>query len=140
MRTARDTVAFLLTAVLLAACGASPPPSPTLPEGEPTVIIQSPVSGAPAPVGQPLLVTARAADVVGVSRVDLRVGGIVVDSASAGTPLTDFVAEMQWTPSADGVETLEVIAYREDGTASAPATVLVAIVLPGESPLPGEDA
>jgi len=139
----RLILCVLLAMLLVAACTSSPPPSPTIgPGGQPTVVIESPASGSPTPVGQPLAVQARADDIQGsgVNRIDLRVNDILVDSES--TPglvaQTMFVAQLSWTPSADEVVTLTVIAYRPDGTPSPPASVTVAVVFGDASPQPGD--
>jgi len=122
--------------VIVAACSSAPPtPSPP-PGGQPSVIIESPANGSPTPVGQPLVVQAQATDSgPGVNRIDLRVGGILVDSQ--GTPglvaQPSFSAALQYVPSADGVVTISVTAYRADGTASLPAEITVAVVIAGAS-------
>ena len=122
--------------VIVAACSSAPPtPSPP-PGGQPSVIIESPANGSPTPVGQPLVVQAQATDSgPGVNRIDLRVGGILVDSE--GTPglvaQPSFSATLQYVPSADGVVTISVTAYRADGTASPPAEITVAVVIAGAS-------
>ncbi|HUG49271.1 MAG TPA: Ig-like domain-containing protein [Candidatus Limnocylindria bacterium] len=131
----------VLAAVLVAACTSAPTTTPTIgPGGRPGVAIDSPANGSPTPVGQPLIVQARAEDPngSGVNRIDLRVGDILVDSESTVglVPQASFSAALSWTPSADGVVTLSVTSYRPDGTASPPATITVAVTLSGQSPPP----
>ncbi len=130
-------------ALIVLACTSGPPATPTPgPEGQPTIVIESPASGSPTLVGQPLVVQARALDTIGVSRIDLRVGDILIDSVSApgGVPQSTFAAALRWTPSAESTVSVSVIAYRADGTPSAPATITVAVIRePGSTipPTPG---
>jgi hypothetical protein len=148
MRSVTRNLALVIVLGLLAtACGAGPTVTPSpVPGGQPTVVIESPVNGAPTPIGQPLTVDVRADDLaVGVNRIDLLVGGILVDieSTPGDVPQPMFAVGLQWTPTAEGSHTLTAIAYRPDGTASQPAEVTVAVVLaglslpPGLSPTPG---
>jgi hypothetical protein len=139
---ARLSLITALVGLIVLACGSpSPTPSPTAAAGgQPTIVIEFPASGTPTMVSQPLSVVVRAVDTVGVSRVDLRVGDILVDSVRApgGVPQTNFVATLQWVPSAAIDVTLAAVAYRADGTASEPATVLVQVLHDGSAPTPGE--
>lgn len=126
--------------VIVAACSSGPPATPSVaPSGLPNVIIESPANGSPTPVGQPLAVQATATDAGGgVNRLDLRVGGILVDSEDTPGQVAQptFSALLEYVPSADGVVTIAVTAYRPDGTASPPAEISVAVVVRGASPLP----
>jgi hypothetical protein len=139
---ARLSLIIALVGLIVLACGSpTPSPSPTTAAGgQPTIVIEFPASGTPTMVSQPLSVVVRAVDTVGVSRVDLRVGDILVDSVRApgGVPQTNFVATLQWVPSAAIDVTLAAVAYRSDGTASEPATVLVQVLHDGSPPTPGE--
>src|SRR5687767_12199797 len=114
--------------VLLAvACTSAPPlavpitPAPIA--GLPTISVSSPVNGAVLPLGVPIAVVATATDTAGVSRIDLAADGVVVDSystpGSVGQPTV--AAQLNWTPAVAGAHALTAIAYRPDGTASAPA-------------------
>lgn len=97
--------------------------------GVPVVVIDSPPSGAAAGVGQAIFIQSTATDEVGVARVDLSVDDTVVRSDSppdAAAP-PQFSLLQAWTPDAAGQVTVRVIAYREDGTASEPASILIEV-------------
>ena len=121
-------------AAIAAACtsiapAAAPSPTTVAVAGLPTVSVSSPANGAIIPLGALTPVVASATDTSGVSRIDLAVNGVVVDSyatpASVGQPTV--AAELHWTPSAAGAHALSVVAYRPDGTPSAPAFVAVTV-------------
>ncbi len=92
------------------------------------MVTVDPITGT-AVVGQSLPITTHATDTVGVSRIELRVSGVVVATASspnpAGQPRLD--AALAWTPGTAGAIALIVTAYRPDGTPSQPAVVAVAV-------------
>ena len=91
-------------------------------------------------VGQTLQVSVRGQDAVGVTRLDLRVGDVLVDTAetAGATPEPLFSAILEWTPSAEGAVTVSALAYRANGTGSAPASIAITVVPAGSviSPLP----
>jgi len=102
----------------------------------PTVIIDSPPSGTLVNLGNDVQaqVTASDADGEGVARVDLQVNGVVVQTSQApGNGQANYSVLLTWTPTEIGTYTLTAIAYRADGTASEPASVIVEIVGEGES-------
>jgi hypothetical protein len=96
----------------------------------PSVFIQSPVAGSQVQVNQPLVVSVTASDPNGVTRVELWVGGNVVDqqqsAVAEGQPT--FPVTLRWTPTVAGSFTLEVRAYNRLGIASAPTTVMITVV------------
>jgi hypothetical protein len=134
--------------VSLAACslslrGAAGPggtfgtPTPAIAAGQPTVAIAAPATGTSAAVGQIIAVDVRAADPypVGVARLELFAGDTLVDRvlAAGGAARRTFGAILEWMPQGPGSYVLSAYAYRADGTASAPASVVV--IVTGE-PLP----
>jgi hypothetical protein len=120
----------------------------------PTVFIQSPVAGSQVPINQPVTVNATASDPNGITRVELWVGGNVVDqqqsAVAEGQPT--FPVTMTWTPTAPGIYTLEVRAYSRLNVPSAPTTVMISVAegqaavdtptpsLPGDTPTPSGPA
>ncbi len=135
-QTYRPIPLFLATALLaVAAFGCnllnqSGPPTAavtaTSPYGAPTVVINSPTNGSEVVLGQELLVLATAQDVIGVTRVELRANGFIVNTVSSESPSGNqqFSVIQAWVPSQVGTVTLEVIAYRAT-IASTPAQVVV---------------
>jgi hypothetical protein len=95
-------------------------------EGAPFATITSPSDGGRTVVGQEVTVRISAGDASGpgVQRVELSVGGAVVNSCEVdGGPQAAFDTQLTWTPQTEGPATLEVVAYRPDGTPSPAATI-----------------
>jgi serine/threonine protein kinase len=117
----------------------------------PTVFITSPLAGSQVPINQPIIVNATASDPNGITRVELWVGGNVVDQQQSALAegQSTFPVILRWTPSVGGSYTLEVRAYNRPGIANAPTTVMITVVgeqgapgtlaptLPSPTPMPG---
>jgi hypothetical protein len=121
---------------------------------KPTVEILSPPSGTQVAVGEKVQVEYRASDANAVARVDLEVGGQVVDSQNS--PVADgqptMTGVLTWSPEESGEYTLVVFAYNSDRVASDPvgvnvtvgdagavpgSTVTISLLLPGSTRTPG---
>ena len=109
-----------------------------------TVEITSPESGSSVPLNQPVSISCAASDPggPGVARVEVLVNGEVVASEEPpGGPQASFAVETLWTPTAGGRTVITAIAYRQDGTASEPASVVLTVEGEGSgesSPQEGE--
>lgn len=121
-----------LAVMLVVGCGSTAPasPGPTAVAGLPTVAIDSPATGTIIAVGQLLQVNVRGQDAGGVSRLDLRVGDVLVDNAStpSNVPQPLFAATLEWTPSAEGTVSVSALAFRPDGTGSPPVSISITVV------------
>jgi hypothetical protein len=97
----------------------------------PVVEIQAPASGAVVVVNEPVIVSSVAVDMdgPGIYSVELFVEGesIRLDESPSGG-LRVFDAAQTWIPDSEGEATVSVVAYREDGTPSAPASITVTVV------------
>ena len=120
--------ALVVSAMLLvSACGGAPAsPSPSASANKPAVVIQQPANGALLASGQSVVVSGAASDTVGVDRVALLVDGGAVAGTPPGAPATLIPFSMNWLAT-PGSHTLQVIAYRADGTASDPAVIQVTV-------------
>ena len=89
-------------------------PTPTSATSAPTVVINSPADGSEVARGQEVLVQSTATDPLGVTCVELRVNGFIVNTVAAQSETgdTEFAVIQTWTPAESGPATLEVIAYR----------------------------
>jgi len=96
----------------------------------PTVIISSPVNGSEFDVGQKVVVQATATDALGVTRLELWVGGQMVAEANSPAPngQSPFTAVLEWTPQVEGSYSLSVRAFNTDGGESAPTTINLNVV------------
>lgn len=128
----RVSLAILMLSLGTLACNLvqNRPPTPvvtaTSPAGAPTVTINSPTNGSEVVRGQEVLVQSTAQDTIGVTRVELRVNGFIVNTVPSESPLGDrqFSVIQPWTPLEIGPATLEVVAYR-GSIASQPARATV---------------
>ncbi|MBI5669576.1 MAG: Ig-like domain-containing protein [Chloroflexi bacterium] len=128
----------LLTALLslLAACNlqqGTPPPLPT--PDAPRVEFRAPLNGSTVVEGSELMVELLATDSsAGVARVELLVDDLPHQEGKPQVSVTvpTFTVVMNWQAQGVGLHSLTAVAYRQDGTASAPA-VIVITVLPDSS-------
>jgi hypothetical protein len=102
--------------------------TPTSSAGAPTVAINSPANGSEVAVGQEVLVQSTAQDSIGVTRIELRANGFIVNTVPSESTTGDrqFSVIQSWRPAEAGSATLEVIAYR-GSTPSAPAQITVTV-------------
>ena len=126
-----SAVALALVCALVVACSGASPATQTAPAaaGQPSVTVSAPLPGATVFVGAEVPVLISATDTVGVSRVDLSVDGVTVDTYTTPAPQgqPSVSAQLHWTPLTAGAHALTVTAYRQDGTASSPAVVAVTV-------------
>jgi hypothetical protein len=108
--------------------------------GEPTASINNLASGTSVPVGEAVIVDAQGDDVggSGVVRLDLLVDGETRDTYSSDEPQPVIAAQLSFTPATEGAVSVSVVAFREDGTASNPATIALQVVGVTTEP-PAED-
>jgi hypothetical protein len=115
-------------------------PTPTGPtSGNPVVTILSPQDGAQVPINQQILVSANANDPVGITRVQLFANGQIAKTVSSQSPGGDSNLNvlLDYTPTATGTLTMQVIAYR-GALASNPAQITVTVQgaqVPTQKPL-----
>ncbi len=126
----RLLVALVMLASATLACNLlelrAGPPTPlvtaTSASGAPTVTVNSPADGSEVVRGQEVLIQSTATDTIGVTRVELRVNGFIVNTVSSesATGNRQFSVIQSWIPTNAGPATLEVVAYRAS-IASTPA-------------------
>jgi hypothetical protein len=127
-------LAWAISLAALVSCGGPTLVTPGASGNKPTVIVQSPVNGTQVAAGATVTVAGSATDSIGVAQVILFVDGVSAATAQSGqpTPTTSFA--LTWAATTAGSHTLQVFAYRADGTSSDPAVVQV-VVGPGVSGL-----
>lgn len=126
----------MLVAAALSACNlqqGAPIPLPT--PDVPRVEFRTPINGSTVVEGGELTVELLATDGgAGVARVELLVDDLPHQEGkpqvSAAVPT--FAVVMNWQAQGVGLHSLTAVAYRQDGTASPPA-VIVITVLPNSS-------
>jgi hypothetical protein len=94
----------------------------------PTAQITFPPTGRQVAVGVQVPIHSISQDDRGISRVELWIGGQLVETTTASGTDRTFVAVQHWTASAAGVVNIGVRAYDSDGQASEPALVTVQVV------------
>ena len=135
-RRIRLTLFFVLLTLVLVSFACHAPG--THPSG-PTVAIQAPATGTIVPVDEPVLISSVATDSngPGIARVELFVNSesIRVDESVMGVQSVFDIAQL-WIPTEEGQATITVVAYRKDGTPSAPASITLVVV--GMTPDPSQ--
>ena len=133
-------IVLIVIALMMTACNLgvdAPPQTPTLdpeatdevdPNSKPTVEIISPSNGAEYVVDDEVLLSVRAVDPIGVTRVQLFANDQIVKTVSSESLEGDriFNAVLDYVPRSDGEVLLRVLAYRE-GIVSDPAEIRVII-------------
>jgi len=132
-------LAFLILAVLACNLGAAPPPSTETPGSTgtetlvalsdvPEVEIRSPGDGSEVLVQTEVQVYVHAIDRVGVTRIEMRVDGQIVDTTASpetsGTTPMDSI--LSWTPTTSGQHVIEVVAVR-DTVRGNPKTITLTV-------------
>jgi len=108
----------------------------------PKVTILSPKAGSSVLLNKALAVEVSADDPEGpgVTRLDLQLDGMVIDTFEAAAPEPELMVSMECTPVEEGALMVTVIAYREDGTRSEPASIALSVVPAEEETTAEEDA
>ncbi len=120
-----------LTTLLMSACNLSSSSNATLQpltqpaSSRPVVTITAPRSGDTFPINEEILISATAADPVGITRVQLIVNGQISKTVTANGE-TNFSALLDFIPRQAGTVTVQVIAYRSS-VASDPAQIQLTI-------------
>lgn len=137
------TLFALLLALLLAACNLSvaPGPSNRVLSGPPVVQIQAPLPNSSYLEGVAVNIQAQVQNAgSGPAIVTFSADGVAFDNQtdlnSAGTGA--FNAGAGWTASGAGAHVLSVVARRDDGSSSAPASVTVNVISQGAGPTQGD--
>lgn len=137
------TLFTLLLALLLAACNlsAAPGPSNQVISGPPVVQIQAPLPNSSYLEGVAVNIQAQVQNAgSGPASVTFSADGVAFDNQtdlnSAGTGT--FNAGAGWTASGAGAHVLSVVARRDDGSSSAPASVTVNVISQGAGPTRGD--
>ncbi|NJN93148.1 MAG: SH3 domain-containing protein [Anaerolineales bacterium] len=110
----------------LSACTESPTPVVSQPT-RPIAIIAAPKSDTPVEVGQEVLITFTAADVNGVSQVELSVDGQPIHVEKVNPPVNSFAGNKAWTPTQPGSHVIELRAFNITNEPSDPAQVFVTV-------------
>jgi hypothetical protein len=128
----RITVSFLALLIFLVGCNLQSAPSTPLPTPDiPSVQFQFPQNNSTIFEGVDLNIDILAIDESsGVSRVDLMVDDQPHQQGKpqVSTAVPTFTVTMNWIAQGVGQHSLTAVAYRLDGTASRPQTIIVEVV------------
>ena len=132
----------LLLCFLLAACTLPTSDSEEAIEisGPPVVTIASPLPNASYAEGVSVIIQASVSNAgEDINRVEISVDDTVIATQETPNPTgaSVFSVTQSWTAEVDSQHTVTVIAFREDGTSSTPATVTINVIDP--STLGGND-
>lgn len=133
----RPRLLIVLTVLVLAALAcnlsgdAPPAEQEAITADAPTVEIRVPVNGQSFAEGTQVIIQVAAMDAgAGVSRIDLQIDDLAHGSATAPTAAgqSAFITTFDWVAQGQGLHSLTAIAFRADGTPSAPQTISVNVV------------
>jgi len=132
----RRLVALALLMLLLASCGRSGSVGQAAP---PTVVVTAPTSGQQFQAGEQVTIQVTVTDAQGVSRVEVGVDGILLQTLDNPSPAANapFAVQQGWTADKPGSHAVMVVAYNTAGVASSPVVVNVTVVAAGE-PVPSQ--
>ncbi len=102
--------------------------------GTPRVVIAAPASNTQFNEGQDIVVQSTTTDDLGVIRVTLSVDNIVVQEDRLDPPQKSITRNQTWKALGVGPHTIIARAFRADGTASEPTSIVVTILA---QPTPG---
>jgi hypothetical protein len=124
-------LAALLFSMLLSSCGLPTQASQATP---PSIRITSPASGQQVAEGGEIAILFAATDAQGVSRVEIGVDGVLLQTVLNPAPAASdsFAGEQTWTASAPGSHSVMAVAYNTAGVASAPAVTSITVVAEGD--------
>jgi len=109
---------------------------PSAQAGPPIASITSPENNSGVSAGQRVTIAFSAADVKGVSQIELVIDGQAVRVETVNPPVNSFVASEPWTPQAPGSHVIEVRSFNVDGVASEPARIVVIVNAPVDAASP----
>jgi hypothetical protein len=112
-------LSLFLYGVLVVACGGGEQ------DQRPNIKILTPVQHDVITLDAPLLIQSRAHDDHGLTRVELKINGLPVESYGIPANQTSFLVEQSWTPQEAGVYFISLIAYDSRQQASDAAQVTV---------------
>jgi hypothetical protein len=123
----RSASLLLLLALVLASCGLPGGVSQAKP---PSIAITAPADGQQVEQGQEIAIQFTATDGQGVSRVEIGVDGVLLQTALNPSPAADapFSGQQTWTATTPGSHSVMAVAYNLAGTASSPAVVSITVI------------
>jgi len=131
---------MLVMMILLAACNLnSSQQNPTTVSGDPTVRIVSPLPNATYLEGVPVNIVANVANAgTDIDRVEVLVDGEIVatNPQPNGSGAVSFSVTHGWSAVGVGAHSVDVTAFRADGSSSAPAPVNITVVNRNTQPTP----
>lgn len=116
----RQTFVILLLLLLSLACSLGSTPQAS----KPTVALASPSSQSAYLLGQAIPIQAALADTNGLSRIELRIDGEVVNTEEFNPATTSYTINHSWMPEVPGSHIIEIKAFNVDGAVNEPVQVI----------------
>jgi hypothetical protein len=144
MRNRHFSTLPVMLILLLTAVACAPGVSRSGQPIKPVASITAPIGGSTFTVGQNVTISFGAADVKGVSQVELLVDGQPVRVEVVNPSVNSYVASHTWQPATVGSHLIEARTFNVDGAASDVVQVVVtvvesgAVLPPSPTPLPPE--
>jgi hypothetical protein len=105
---------------------------------KPIVSITAPENGSSFSVGQEVEIAFSAADVKGVSQVELSIDTQPIRIQTVEPPVNSFVGSQSWTPETPGSHSVDLRAFNVDGDVSDSVQITIIINAPVAEALPTE--
>jgi hypothetical protein len=83
-------------------------------------------------VGQPVPLQAAVADTNGLSRIELRVDGQLLNTDNLNPPATSYTVNHSWTPEVPGSHIIDIRAYNVDGAVNEPVQIIFTVNSEGD--------
>ena len=108
---------------------------------KPVAAITAPQAEANLTVGQEVMISFTAADVKGISQIELSIDGEAVHIETVNPPVNSFAATQPWTPNRPGSHVIELRAFNIDNEPSDPVQLFLTVneVVGAATPPPAAD-
>jgi hypothetical protein len=125
MKFAQLGIIIIIFGLIIMAAACNSLATPAAQPAKPIVMIASPRSDTVVVAGQEIMIAFTAADVKGISQVELLVDGQPIHVEKVEPMVNSFAGSKPWTPASPGSHVIELRAFNLDNTPSDVAQVFI---------------